>query len=62
LAAIGALALAGCGRKAGLDPPPSAEVAPPAPSQTGASPTTSPQGRPRQAAPNQPFFLDWLLN
>jgi predicted small lipoprotein YifL len=59
---VAVVALAGCGRKAGLDPPPSADVAPAAPSRTGAPPSTGPQGGPRQAAPNQPFFLDWLLN
>jgi Prokaryotic lipoprotein-attachment site len=63
LAAIGALSaallLAGCGRKAGLDPPPNAAV-----------PTTTVDGQPAPAAqpdgttppPKRRFFLDWLFD
>ena len=45
-----AVGLAGCGRKAALDPPPSAAVA--TPDGTKAPPPEK---------PNKPFFLDWLL-
>jgi predicted small lipoprotein YifL len=45
-----AVGLAGCGRKAALDPPPSASVATP-------DGTTAPPPE----KPNKPFFLDWLL-
>jgi predicted small lipoprotein YifL len=45
-----AVGLAGCGRKAALDPPPSANV-------------TTPDGTtaPPPEKPNKPFFLDWVL-
>ncbi len=54
------LALAGCGRKAGLDPPPNAAIAP----------TTTVDGQPAPAAqpdgttppPKRRFILDWLLD
>jgi predicted small lipoprotein YifL len=54
------LVLAGCGRKAGLDPPPTASVAP----------TTTIDGQPAPAAqpdgttppPKRRFILDWLLD
>jgi predicted small lipoprotein YifL len=77
LAAVGALAaalgLAGCGRKAGLDPPPSAAALPgeaPAGSpSTGTEPSrnilgTDHEERPVAAATSQRknFFLDWLIN
>ena len=64
LAAVGALAaalmLAGCGRKAGLDPPPTA----------AAAPATTVDGQPAPAAqpdtttppPKRRFFLDWLVD
>jgi predicted small lipoprotein YifL len=66
-ALIAALGLAGCGRKTGLDAPPSAAV-PVAPQQTaGAQPGVESgvdaEGKP-VAAPGRrkSFFLDWLLN
>ena len=64
IAAIGTLAaalgLAGCGRKAGLDPPPTA----------AAAPATTVDGQPAPAAqpdtttppPKRRCFLDWLIN
>jgi len=46
-ALAGALALAGCGRKAGLDPPPAAAVSDPAAgSQPEAPPAIGPDGQP----------------
>jgi predicted small lipoprotein YifL len=45
-AVVGALALAGCGRKAGLDPPPVAAVADPATGQPEAPPAIGPDGKP----------------
>ncbi len=47
-----AIGLAGCGRKAALDPPPSAAVTTPAGAKTAPPPP---------AKPDKPFFLDWLL-
>ena len=44
--------LAGCGRKAALDPPPSAST------YSGA---TDNKNTPPPAKPDKPFFLDWLL-
>jgi hypothetical protein len=63
-ALVAALGLAGCGRKTGLDPPPSAAV----PQQTagaqpGAEPGVNPEVKP--VAPpgrRKDFFLDWLIN
>ena len=48
-----AIGLAGCGRKAALDPPPGAAVA------TKTCATCAPAPAPEK--PNKPFFLDWLL-
>jgi predicted small lipoprotein YifL len=69
LAAIGALAaalgLAGCGRKAGLDPPPSASITEPGATQPGPvdqSDATPKDKRARPKGPHQPFFLDWLVD
>jgi predicted small lipoprotein YifL len=63
-----AAALAGCGRKGPLDPPPVAAAATPA-EQPAAGPLTPPLGaaaRPPapapSAPPNRPFALDPLLN
>ena len=56
-----ALALAGCGVKGGLEPPPGSQ---PAPTQaTGAPPVRTIGGPPpRQSAPpDEPFLLDPLL-
>ena len=63
-ALVAALGLAGCGRKTGLDAPPSAAV----PQQTaGAQPGSDPAANPEAgpvAAPGQKkrFFLDFLLD
>lgn len=67
-ALVGALGLAGCGRKGPLEPPPSASIAQPALGPDG-QPVAAPaegfdeQGRP--VAPRgkqQRFLLDWLLD
>ena len=75
IAAIGALAaalgLAGCGRKAGLDPPPNAAVTDQNVAANGAPPAASPQsgngvgpdGRAAApaAGPKRWTPLDWLI-
>ncbi len=48
-----AMGLAGCGRKAALDPPPGAAVT------TKTCATCTPAPAPEK--PKKPFFLDWLL-
>jgi predicted small lipoprotein YifL len=45
-ALVGALALAGCGRKAGLDPPPAAAVSDPSQPQPEAPPAIGADGKP----------------
>jgi predicted small lipoprotein YifL len=64
-ALIGALAvcavLAGCGRKAGLDPPPAAAVAEPVAPAPPQAQNVAP-GRAPAKGPNRPFILDWLIN
>ena len=45
------IGLAGCGRRAALDPPPGAAVT----TKTTGAPVAGPE------KPNKPFFLDWLL-
>ena len=78
LAAAGALvlglALGGCGRKGGLDAPPSAAVgdapvaaapsAPSAPSEGGlfGRPAEPPEAPAATPAARRTFLLDWLLN
>jgi predicted small lipoprotein YifL len=82
LAVIGALAaalaLAGCGRKGVLDPPPSASIAEPAQPPAGgvanmnplaqpAKPETNkafgPNGEPiAPKGPKKPLFLDWFID
>ncbi len=47
-----AIGLAGCGRKAALDPPPGTAV-------TKTTTTTDEPAPPEK--PDKPFFLDWLL-
>ncbi len=47
-----AFGLAGCGRKAALDPPPGAAVT---------TKTTCTTCAPAPEKPHKPFFLDWLL-
>jgi predicted small lipoprotein YifL len=49
-----ALGLSGCGRKSGLEPPPSAGVT----STDGAVAAPAPDVPEK---PHKPFFLDWLL-
>ena len=49
-----AFGLAGCGRKAALDPPPGASV-------TTKTSCTTCAPAPAPEKPNKPFFLDWLL-
>jgi predicted small lipoprotein YifL len=57
-----ALALAGCGRKGGLDDPPLAASEPAPPGQPGAA-TYSPDGKPNPpAAEKRRTFLDWLID
>jgi len=61
---IAALALAGCGRKGPLDPPPAAAVtgekAPPTADKSAA---IGPDGKPiAPANPNKRFILDGILN
>jgi predicted small lipoprotein YifL len=58
-----ALALAGCGRKGALDPPPSAAIA--KPGQPGQPDTHfNEEGQPvaPPAKGKEPFFLDWLVD
>jgi predicted small lipoprotein YifL len=63
-ALVAALGLAGCGRKSGLDPPPSAAVPQQAAgAQPGAEPGVDADGKP-VAGPGRrrSFFLDWLID
>jgi predicted small lipoprotein YifL len=68
IATMGALAaalgLAGCGRKAGLDPPPGAAVVEPGPDGQQPPPALGPDGKPIPPKPGQFRWtpLDWLLN
>lgn len=68
-----ALALAGCGRKGGLDPPPSAAVSQPGQDQgqgQGQGQRAEPERFDEEGRPVAPpatqkkhiFFLDWLLD
>jgi hypothetical protein len=63
---VAALALAGCGRKAGLDPPPLAAAGDAqAGGQPGAAPALGPDGKPVAAAPapdRRKTILDWLID
>ena len=61
-ALVAALGLAGCGRKGGLDPPPGAAVAEPAPvPQPAPAPELGPDGRP-VLPPPQRTWIDWLID
>ena len=63
-ALVAALGLAGCGRKAGLDPPPGATAAETSPSRPDLEPAIGPDGKvitPPQA-PKRTTLIDWLLN
>ena len=68
IAAIGALVvalgLAGCGRKAGLDPPPGATAADTSPSRPDLEPAIGPDGKVIETpqGPKRSTFIDWLLN
>jgi len=69
IAAVGvlaaALSLAGCGRKAGLDLPPSAAVVEPGPDGQPPPRQLGPDGKPvppKQGGQFQWTPLDWLLN
>ena len=63
-ALVAALALAGCGRKGGLDPPPGATAADTSVSRPDLEPAIGPDGKviavpqgPKRSTP-----IDWLLN
>jgi len=60
-----ALALAGCGRKGGLDEPPLAATDQSPPPGQAVAATTSPDGRPNPPPPatqKRHTFLDWLID
>src|SRR5205085_3040660 len=57
-----ALALAGCGRKGGLDPPPGAEIQQRYDSEGKPLPDVTPEGRPIISAPKRRLPIDWLLD
>jgi predicted small lipoprotein YifL len=69
-ALVAALGLTGCGRKGGLDPPPTAGAAAVELTEDGQPlPSTGPASRnsAKKAAPGQPplpksFILDWLVD
>ena len=63
-ALVAALGLAGCGRKAGLDPPPGATAADTSPSRPDLEPAIGPDGKVIAApqGPKRSTFIDWLLN
>jgi len=64
-ALVAALGLAGCGRKAGLDPPPAASVAgdPSAAAEPPPGPAIGPDGKALAPAqgPRRRTPIDWLL-
>jgi predicted small lipoprotein YifL len=62
-ALIAALGLAGCGRKSGLDLPPSAAVSDPVTSDPKQASSVGPDGKPvaPRGGPNRPTILDWLV-
>src|SRR5262245_7728444 len=60
-ALIATLGVAGCGRKSGLDLPPSAAVSDPAdPRQAYVGPDGKPAAP--KGGPNRPTILDWLVD
>ena len=63
-ALVAALGLAGCGRKAGLDPPPGATAAETSPSRPDLEPAIGPDGKviDTPQGPKRSTFIDWLLN
>jgi len=67
IAAVGALAvalgLAGCGRKAGLDPPPGGALTDQSAANGNAvGPDGRPAPTPATPPPNRHTFLDWLID
>jgi predicted small lipoprotein YifL len=63
-ALVAAAGLAGCGRKAGLDPPPAAAIGDSGPVQSAPPPGVAAQGRavvPDQG-PQRRTPLDWLID
>ena len=62
-ALIAALGLAGCGRKSGLDLPPSAAVSDPVTGDPKQASSVGPDGKPvaPRGGPNRPTILDWLV-
>ncbi len=61
-ALVAALGLAGCGRKAGLDPPPGATAAETSPSRPDLEPAIGPDGKVIPQGPKRSTPIDWLLN
>jgi predicted small lipoprotein YifL len=61
---VAALGVAGCGRKAGLDPPPGATAADTSPSRPDLEPAIGPDGKviDTPQGPKRSTFIDWLLN
>jgi predicted small lipoprotein YifL len=64
-ALVAALAVAGCGRKGGLDEPPLAATDQSPPPGQAVAATTSPDGKPISPPPatqKRHTFLDWLID
>ena len=64
-ALVAALGLAGCGRKAGLDPPPNAAVSEPTVAGQDPGSGVGPDGKPIAPASGQKksfWLLDWLVD
>jgi hypothetical protein len=61
---VGTLALAGCGRKAGLDPPPMAAGEPQYDTDRGGAPARlGPDGKPLEThTDKRRTIFDWLIN
>jgi len=62
-ALLAALALAGCGRKGGLDLPPAAATSEPGVGDPKQASAVGPDGKPAapRTGPNRPTILDWLV-